>query len=129
MKSCSSTRATTNGTSSVRSPFGCQLAIAAHVVFGDLLAVEVSQHGFQHDANADRQPGNRADAFFFQLRQRIKLASLTGVGKENVWSVLKRLCGMSVQSSDKRNVSVRPFRGGEFLKCRVSNIKFRFDRK
>ena len=33
---------------------------------------------------------------------------------------------MSVQSSDKQNVSVRAFRGGEFAKCRVSNIKFRF---
>ena len=38
----------------------------------NFLAVAISQHRFEHDANADRQPRNLADALFFQRGQRMQ---------------------------------------------------------
>ena len=67
VKSCNRMRATTNGISSVRSAFGCQLASSPHVLFRDLLAVVVAQHGFEDDADADGQSGDGADARLFKL--------------------------------------------------------------
>ena len=75
VKSCKITRATVNGISSVRSPSALQLASARTSFFAQLFSVvEISQNRFQHDANRNRQTRNCADAFFFELRQRIKNA-------------------------------------------------------
>ena len=59
--------------------FGVRLPIgqSAHVVFLDLLAVKVAQHRFEHDANADGQLRDRADALLFQFGQRIESALLS----------------------------------------------------
>ncbi len=46
------------------------------VRFGDFLAVEVAQRGFEHHAQAHRQARNLGDAGFFERRQRIVLARL-----------------------------------------------------
>ena len=73
VKSCKTMRATMNGISSVRGAFGFQLA-SARTWFGHLLAVAIAQHRFQHQADGDRQPGNRADAGLFQGGQRVKLS-------------------------------------------------------
>ena len=59
---------TMNGISSMRLPFGCQLA-RSRVVFRNLFAVAVSQHGFKNDAQAVRQSRNRTDAVLFELRK------------------------------------------------------------
>jgi hypothetical protein len=40
------------------------------------LFVVVAQDRFEHDANRNRQFGDGADAFFFELRQRVELALL-----------------------------------------------------
>src|ERR1044072_2939431 len=42
----------------------------AHVVFRDLFAVAVSQHGFKNDAQAVRESGNKTDAVLFELWKR-----------------------------------------------------------
>ena len=40
----------------------------------DFLAIAISQHRFQHNADAHRQPRNFSDALSFQCRQRIEEA-------------------------------------------------------
>ena len=57
-----------------RFPFG----ELANVLFGDLLAVAVAEHAFQHDPNRHGQPRNVAEARFFECRQRIQLAGCAG---------------------------------------------------
>jgi hypothetical protein len=47
------------------------------VFLGNLLAVEITQDGFQDDANTDGKAGDGADALFLKLRQRIKAAFAT----------------------------------------------------
>jgi hypothetical protein len=39
-----------------------------HVIFGNALTVEIAQHRFEHDAQADRQRRNRTEPFAFKLR-------------------------------------------------------------
>ena len=39
-----------------------------HIRFGHLQAITVPHEGFQHDADADREFGDRADALFFKFR-------------------------------------------------------------
>ena len=47
----------------------------------DFFAVAISQHRFEHDANADRQPRNLADPLLFQSRQRMEksFAAFAGI--------------------------------------------------
>ena len=45
----------------------------ADVLFGDLFAVAVAQHRFQHEADGDGQAGNGADARAFERRKGIEL--------------------------------------------------------
>ncbi len=47
----------------------------------NLLAVAISQDRLEHDANADRQPGNRPDALRFERRERMQksFAAVAGV--------------------------------------------------
>ena len=40
----------------------------------DALAVAVAQHGFQNEAQGNRQPGNAAEAGLLQSGQRVKLS-------------------------------------------------------
>ena len=47
-----------------------------HVRFLHLEPVAITQHGFQHETDADRQLGDGADAGRFQCGKRIKLAGL-----------------------------------------------------
>ncbi len=44
------------------------------VGFGYAGAVAIAQHGFEHDANANRQAGDIPETFLLQLRQRVALA-------------------------------------------------------
>ena len=37
-------------------------------------AVAIAEHGFEHEPDGNRQPGNRPDPGLFQLRQRVKPA-------------------------------------------------------
>ena len=46
----------------------------AHIVLGDLLAVDIAQHRLEHDADRDRQLRHVADACRFEFRKRVKLA-------------------------------------------------------
>ncbi len=48
---------------------GLPVGELAHVVFRDLLAVTIAQHGFQDDANAVWQSRSRANAVLFELRE------------------------------------------------------------
>jgi hypothetical protein len=50
--------------------------------FADLFAVAIAQHGFQHEADGNRQFRNRADAGLFQRGQRIKQA--VQIGQQDV---------------------------------------------
>ncbi len=72
VKSCNTMRATTNGISAVRVSVGFQLASSLTFASLDFLAVAIAQDGFQHEADGDRQFGDRADAGFFQRGQRIE---------------------------------------------------------
>ena len=47
---------------------GVPVGQRAHVALGDFLAVHVAQHGFEHDADADWQARNLADARRFERR-------------------------------------------------------------
>ena len=54
MKSCSSTRPTTNGTSAVRAAPGCHRDERFDVLVANAPAVEMAKHGFEEDAEAHR---------------------------------------------------------------------------
>ena len=69
-------RATTNGISAVRVSVGLPVGEFLDVRLADFFAVAVAQDGFQHDADGNRQFGDRADAGFFQRGQRIKFSRL-----------------------------------------------------
>ena len=57
----------------VRPPIGELL----HVLFADLLAIDIAQHRFQHDANRDRQFADIGKCLC-ERRQRIELAGFAG---------------------------------------------------
>jgi len=63
---------------------GSPIRDAAHVVLSDFLTVKVAKNGFEDDPDADRQPGNRPDAFFLKLRQGIKLSGFSSGGGERL---------------------------------------------
>jgi len=73
------------GTLGVRLPIGD----GAHVILSNLRAVKISQHRFEDDANADGQPGDFCDAFFFELTYRIKLTGFSCVGRKRLQRVKK----------------------------------------
>ena len=49
----------------------------AHVFFSDFFSVAIAQHGFEHDADGDREFRDRPDALFFQRGQAEKFALLS----------------------------------------------------
>ena len=70
VKSCRTTRATTNGISSVRHRPAAQRGKRADIRLAHLFAaVKISQHRFEHDADRDGKPRNLADALPFELRK------------------------------------------------------------
>ena len=81
MKSCSTIRATTNGISSFAGFFAFQFAKRFDIFALNFLAVAISQHRFEHDANADGQSRNFSDALLFQRRQRMQqsFAAFAGI--------------------------------------------------
>jgi hypothetical protein len=72
VKSCSTTRATTKGISSLRSARGCHCASSTDMPLGDPMAIAVAQQRFQHDAQRHRQAGDVADLGRCQRRQRVE---------------------------------------------------------
>ena len=76
VKSCSTMRATTNGISAVRVSVGLPVGEFLDVRLVDFFAVAIAQDGFQHEADGNRQFGDRADAGFFQRGQRIEFSRL-----------------------------------------------------
>ena len=74
MKSCSTTRATTKGISSVRLA-GLPAGQLPHVLLGDLDAITVAQHRFEHDADRDRQARNLSDSRCLKRGEVVELAS------------------------------------------------------
>jgi hypothetical protein len=73
VKSCSTTRDTTNGISSLRAAFGRPLGQLLHMLCRDLAPIAVAQHRFEHDANRHGQPWDLRK-LLGQRRQRIELA-------------------------------------------------------
>src|SRR5471032_964872 len=64
----------------------CPVGQLLDVFFGDFFAIAVTQHGFQHNADRDRQAGDFGAQAFFQSWQGIELALLA----RNV-EILKRV--------------------------------------
>ena len=91
MKSCRTMRATTKGISSGDGRLGVPVGQGADVVFADPFSVEVAQHRLQHDADADRQFGDRPDAGFFQRGKRVVCYFLTRLGGCGTEGIEKRV--------------------------------------
>ena len=68
---------------------GLPVRQGADVVLGDAPVVVVPQHRLQHDADADGQLGDGADALGLQLRQRIELPRLAAAIRERLQRVEK----------------------------------------
>ena len=60
-----------------------------HVLLGDLLAVAVAQHAFEHDADRHRQPRDAADAGRLERGQRVELAGGAGGELERLERVVQ----------------------------------------
>ena len=69
--------------------FGVRLPVGqrADVVLGDFFAVAIAQDGFEHEPDGNRQFGDRADAGFFERRQRIKFPRLAVAGFKRLQGV------------------------------------------
>ena len=68
----------------LRGRFGVPVGQGAHVALGHLLAVDIAQHGFEHDANADRQSRNLADTSGLQGGKGIKPSLATAAKVERL---------------------------------------------
>ncbi len=64
--------------------FGVPVREGAHVALGHLLAVDIAQHGFEHDTNTDRQPRDLAEARRLQSGERIKPSLATAAKVERL---------------------------------------------
>ena len=56
----------------LRGRFGVPVGQRPHVALGHLLAIDIAQHRFEHNPNADRQTRNLADTRGLQSRERIQ---------------------------------------------------------
>ena len=74
VKSCRTIRATTNGTSAVRSARGFQAASARTSSALTPLAVAVAKQRLEDHADRDRQAADRAEALALELGERVELA-------------------------------------------------------
>jgi hypothetical protein len=83
VKSCSSTRATMNGISSVRSARR-QLRERADVVLGDLLSVDVAEDGLENDADAHRQLRDAGRCRPARASERVELSAFAVAEVEGV---------------------------------------------
>jgi hypothetical protein len=72
VKSCSTTRATTKGISSLRGARGCHSASSRMWPLADALAIAVTQQRFENDAQRHRQARHVADLGGRQRRQGIE---------------------------------------------------------
>src|SRR5215213_6622497 len=88
----------------------------AYVFLDDFLTVEITQDGFEDDADADRQFGDWANALFFQLGQRIELARGEGLQRieEIMWHKISSGC-----VGDKHSSSLTAIAPRETLTIRV----------
>ncbi len=80
----------------------------AHVVFGDLLPVDVAQHRFENDADAHRELGDTADTSLFEFRQRVELTGLAIAeveGVEGVEGVMRHSFSLSNGDRTRRRAT------------------------
>ena len=98
VKSCSTTRATTNGISSVRAPVGAQLASSRTCSSVTFLPSQLRSTRLEHDADRDRQARDLADAGLLERGQRVEPAGGAGGELEFLEGVVAGcgvMCGLS----------------------------------
>ena len=69
-----------------------------HVVFGNLLAIVVTQHRFEHDTNAVREPRYWTNTILFKLREGIKTSGWTSGGTEGLQRIKQSFWHSGAQS-------------------------------
>ena len=84
MKSWSSTRPTTKGTSAVRVGVRLPPRERFDVLVADAPAVEIAQHRFEQDAQAHRQARNPRDPLLLEQRERVIGAGWCGQGLQTL---------------------------------------------
>ena len=78
MKSWSSTRPTTKGTSAVARRVGLPARERFDVLVADAPAVEIAQHRFEEDAEAHRQARDFRDPLLFEQGKRVVRSARSG---------------------------------------------------
>ena len=82
VKSCNTMRATTNGISSLRRLLRVPVRERLDILRADFLAVAIAQDGFEHDADADRQARDFADALLLERGERVEGSFAAEAGVE-----------------------------------------------